>query len=280
MDRQAAWGPPHAARSQGNSGAAASWASRPLQLAPAAAQGPAWRDRVRSMAAGALWRAVAGTLYGGSAGWSTGRPNVRCPAELPGANCGTGSDRRRSCELLLLRVLPRWQQVAAHSSAAAPSSPNSLQQRCPARPASRQLTCTPSRHCPLGTSSLQRPCRLQAARAQMKLPPGHVAGQGVAKPRCTGGFGERMLRSMGWAEGEGLGRESQGIKAAIEVKKKEDTVGVSRESCGSCSRRALACAAAWPFCSTPPASCSPNTYSTGGRQRQLRLGRQVVGEGV
>ncbi|KAL4443491.1 hypothetical protein ABPG75_011228 [Micractinium tetrahymenae] len=60
----------------------------------------------------------------------------------------------------------------------------------------------------------------------MKLPPGHVAGQGVIKPKCTGGFGERMLRTMGWEAGQGLGKEGQGMKEAISVKKKEDTVGV------------------------------------------------------
>lgn len=63
----------------------------------------------------------------------------------------------------------------------------------------------------------------------MKLPPGHVAGQGVVKPKCTGGFGERMLRSMGWESGQGLGKEGQGMKEAIQVKKKEDTVGVSSQ---------------------------------------------------
>lgn len=66
----------------------------------------------------------------------------------------------------------------------------------------------------------------------MKLPPGHVAGQGVAKPKCTGGFGERMLRSMGWDAGQGLGKEGTGIREAIQVKKKEDTVGVRRRRRG------------------------------------------------
>lgn len=62
----------------------------------------------------------------------------------------------------------------------------------------------------------------------MKLPPGHVAGLGVAKPKVTGGFGERMMRSMGWEAGQGLGKDGHGIKEAIQVKKKEDTVGVRR----------------------------------------------------
>ncbi|KAG7672834.1 hypothetical protein Ndes2526B_g08310 [Nannochloris sp. 'desiccata'] len=60
----------------------------------------------------------------------------------------------------------------------------------------------------------------------MKLPDGYVAGQGVQKPTGYGGFGERMLRTMGWDKGQGLGKEQQGMKEAIEVKKKEDTVGV------------------------------------------------------
>lgn len=60
----------------------------------------------------------------------------------------------------------------------------------------------------------------------MKLPPGHVPGQGVVKSSGFGGFGERLLRSMGWEEGQGLGKSGQGMREAIEVKKKEDTVGV------------------------------------------------------
>lgn len=112
----------------------------------------------------------------------------------------------------------------------------------------------------------------------MKLPPGHVAGQGVAKPVCTGGFGERMLRSMGWQAGEGLGREAQGIKAAIEVKKKEDTVGVSSQPRRNRPPPAERSAAARR---PPPRPCPSLTPRTGGRQRrQLRLGRQMVGEGV
>lgn len=62
----------------------------------------------------------------------------------------------------------------------------------------------------------------------MKLPPGHVAGLGVAKPKVTGGYGERLMRSMGWEAGQGLGKDGTGIKEAIQVKKKEDTVGVRR----------------------------------------------------
>lgn len=60
----------------------------------------------------------------------------------------------------------------------------------------------------------------------MKFPPGYVPGVGVPKP-VTSRFGERVMRSMGWEKGQGLGRNSDGIVEAIQVKKKDDTVGVS-----------------------------------------------------
>lgn len=60
----------------------------------------------------------------------------------------------------------------------------------------------------------------------MKLPPGYVAGRGVVQGTAYGGFGERMLQSLGWERGKGLGKDEQGMKDAIEVKKKDDTIGV------------------------------------------------------
>ena len=60
----------------------------------------------------------------------------------------------------------------------------------------------------------------------MKLPPEHVPGKGLVRPTGYGGYGEKMLRSMGWEKGQGLGMEKQGIKEAIRVKKKQDNVGV------------------------------------------------------
>ena len=56
----------------------------------------------------------------------------------------------------------------------------------------------------------------------------------MLKPSGYGGFGERMLKNMGWEKGQGLGLNADGIKEAIQVKKKEDTVGVSGFRC--CSR--------------------------------------------
>lgn len=60
----------------------------------------------------------------------------------------------------------------------------------------------------------------------MKLPSGYVPGQGVVKATGKGGMGERLLRNMGWQDGQGLGKAGQGMVEALQVKRKEDTVGV------------------------------------------------------
>lgn len=65
----------------------------------------------------------------------------------------------------------------------------------------------------------------------MKLPVGHVPGKGVVKASGFGGLGERLLQSMGWEKGQGLGKEKQGMKEALDVKKKENTVGVRSSTC-------------------------------------------------
>lgn len=84
----------------------------------------------------------------------------------------------------------------------------------------------------------------KARRAAMKLPVGYVPGQGVVKATAYGGYGQRMLERMGWTKGQGLGKTKDGIKQAIEVTKKEDTLGVGRAQ----RRRPTWCA----LRSTPP----------------------------
>jgi hypothetical protein len=61
----------------------------------------------------------------------------------------------------------------------------------------------------------------------MKLPANHIPGVGLIVPSAYGGVGETLLKKMGWVEGRGLGLNGQGMKAAIEVKVKEDNSGVS-----------------------------------------------------
>jgi hypothetical protein len=76
----------------------------------------------------------------------------------------------------------------------------------------------------------------------MKLPKDYVPGVGVVKPTGGyGGFGQRMLEKFGWAEGQGLGKEKHGMKAAIEVQKKEDTLGVRPCASGVCFREQHGC---------------------------------------
>ena len=60
----------------------------------------------------------------------------------------------------------------------------------------------------------------------MKLPDGYTPGVGVVKSSGFGGFGERMLKQFGWQKGRGLGKEEQGMSSAIEIRKKEDQIGV------------------------------------------------------
>ena len=50
---------------------------------------------------------------------------------------------------------------------------------------------------------------------------------GVRKATAKGGLGERLLKSMGWSEGKGLGRQEDGISSALVVKKKDDAAGVA-----------------------------------------------------
>lgn len=62
----------------------------------------------------------------------------------------------------------------------------------------------------------------------MKLPPGYVAGQGQTKATAYGGYGQRLLESMGWQKGDGLGKHRHGMTSAIEAKEKKDTIGVGQ----------------------------------------------------
>jgi hypothetical protein len=61
----------------------------------------------------------------------------------------------------------------------------------------------------------------------MKLPKNYVPGVGVQKATGFGGVGQRMLEGMGWQKGQGLGKTNHGMREALEVKEKKDTLGVS-----------------------------------------------------
>ncbi|XP_073042847.1 G-patch domain-containing protein 1-like isoform X3 [Primulina eburnea] len=42
-------------------------------------------------------------------------------------------------------------------------------------------------------------------------------------------FAFRLMKQMGWEEGEGLGKEKKGIKGYVKVKNKQDTLGIGLE---------------------------------------------------
>lgn len=73
-----------------------------------------------------------------------------------------------------------------------------------------------------------------AAPAPMYVPPA---------PKVSGGFGERLLQKMGWSEGEGLGKERNGITEPIVVECKVDKKGVGlpnyavkKDQCGKAGK--------------------------------------------
>lgn len=49
--------------------------------------------------------------------------------------------------------------------------------------------------------------------------------------RCDSynGFAKGMMAKMGWAEGQGLGKDMQGRSTYVQVKKKEDNAGLGKE---------------------------------------------------
>ena len=44
-----------------------------------------------------------------------------------------------------------------------------------------------------------------------------------------GHFGSKMMKKMGWKEGEGLGKNNDGMKLHIRINKREDSVGLGAD---------------------------------------------------
>ncbi|GJV19794.1 PIN2/TERF1-interacting telomerase inhibitor 1 [Tanacetum coccineum] len=58
----------------------------------------------------------------------------------------------------------------------------------------------------------------------MAAPEAPLCYVGVAKKSAA----FRLMKQMGWEEGEGLGKEKQGIKGHVRVQNKQDTVASGR----------------------------------------------------
>ncbi|KAK9072896.1 hypothetical protein SSX86_009331 [Deinandra increscens subsp. villosa] len=78
----------------------------------------------------------------------------------------------------------------------------------------------------------RRPPSLEKRRRQQPLDGGATTTMAAPEaPLCYVGVARksaafRLMKQMGWEEGEGLGKEKQGIKGHVRVSNKQDTVGI------------------------------------------------------
>ncbi|KAK7358574.1 hypothetical protein VNO77_00508 [Canavalia gladiata] len=71
----------------------------------------------------------------------------------------------------------------------------------------------------------EKQLRCAVGRGGMAAPESPLCYVGVA--RQSAAF--RLMKQMGWEEGEGLGKDKQGIKGHVRVKNKQDTIGIGLE---------------------------------------------------
>ena len=108
----------------------------------------------------------------------------------------------------------------------------------------------------------------------MKLPPEHFRVQAEQKQaeEKQARFGERLMQQMGWAKGQGLGKDGKGRKEHIRVKKKETLEGVSELAERVLSIQHWAC--------IQLAKPHRPFHAPGRGRRRVELGCEVVGAGV
>ena len=52
---------------------------------------------------------------------------------------------------------------------------------------------------------------------------------GVSHKKFTSEFGAKILGKYGWSEGEGLGKNKNGITEAIQIKRREENIGIGKK---------------------------------------------------
>ena len=51
----------------------------------------------------------------------------------------------------------------------------------------------------------------------------------VSSGKVNSAFGEKMLKKMGWTDGEGLGKEMQGDVEPLQVRKRKENLGLGAD---------------------------------------------------
>jgi len=57
-----------------------------------------------------------------------------------------------------------------------------------------------------------------------------LAGSGISNKRVESDIGMKLLKKMGWTEGEGLGKNADGIKDCIQMKRRDENLGLGSTS--------------------------------------------------
>ena len=51
----------------------------------------------------------------------------------------------------------------------------------------------------------------------------------LSKDKITSAFGEKMLKKMGWTEGEGLGKTKKGKTEPLQIRKRKENLGLGAD---------------------------------------------------
>lgn len=59
-----------------------------------------------------------------------------------------------------------------------------------------------------------------------------VQSSGISNKRVECEYATKLMLSMGWKEGNGLGKNQHGTKDCIQVRRKDDNVGLGKKALG------------------------------------------------
>lgn len=59
-----------------------------------------------------------------------------------------------------------------------------------------------------------------------------LKSSGVSNIRFESEYAKKLMVQMGWKEGNGLGKDQNGEKDCVQVKRREDNVGLGRKTLG------------------------------------------------